>query len=63
MGSEEPSSSQPGEAGARVEGDWERFGPIRLRRFTKDDGRALILFERLDEPRGDDSVDTGAGGE
>jgi hypothetical protein len=62
MGSEGPSSSQPGEAGLKADQDWERFGPLRLRRFTKEDGRALILFERVEEPPGEDSVDSGTGG-
>jgi hypothetical protein len=28
----------------------ERFGPLRLRRITKPDGRALILYSRADPP-------------
>jgi hypothetical protein len=29
----------------------ERFGPLELRRLSKDDGRALILYRRSLDPR------------
>jgi hypothetical protein len=36
-------------------GEEERYGPLAVRRFRKDDGRALILYEaRDDEPDRDD---------
>jgi hypothetical protein len=28
----------------------ERFGPLRLRRIIKPDGRALIFYSRADSP-------------
>jgi hypothetical protein len=28
----------------------ERYGPLALERHRKDDGRALLLYERVEEP-------------
>ena len=27
----------------------ERYGPLRVRRYVKEDGRSLILYERAEE--------------
>jgi hypothetical protein len=32
---------------AEPNGDPERYGPLELRRYVKDDGRALTLFARV----------------
>jgi hypothetical protein len=42
-----PRSEQQG-AGSPAEEDGERFGPLRLQRLTKEDGRMLILYVRVD---------------
>jgi hypothetical protein len=44
----------PSELSAEVTpvGSTERYGPLAVRRFTKVDGRALILYERA-APGGD----------
>jgi hypothetical protein len=31
----------------------ERFGPLAVRRLVREDGRALILYTRVEEPDGD----------
>lgn len=30
----------------------ERFGPLRVMRHVKEDGRALTLYERIEDDRG-----------
>jgi hypothetical protein len=50
MGSEGPPPSQPDERPGSASEKDERFGPLRLRRTTKEDGRALILYYRIDDP-------------
>jgi hypothetical protein len=30
----------------------ERYGPLAVRRLVKDDGRALIVYERVEPPEG-----------
>jgi hypothetical protein len=45
---EEPPEPGPGDPGGdrtgAATGDDERYGPLRVRRTRKDDGRALILY-------------------
>jgi hypothetical protein len=42
-----PGSPAPEPPEAEVaDDDREHFGPLALRRLTKDDGRSLILYER-----------------
>jgi hypothetical protein len=53
MGSEGASSSEPGKATSVVERGEKRFGPLVVRRFEKEDGRALILFDRAGGNRAD----------
>jgi hypothetical protein len=36
----------PREPGEKVFGGEEVFGPVTVRRYVKDDGRALILYSR-----------------
>jgi hypothetical protein len=48
MGSDGSSSPEPGTG--TVERGQERFGPLAVRRYEKEDGRALILFDRAEEP-------------
>jgi hypothetical protein len=43
-----PRSEQQGD-GSSAEEENERFGPLRLQRLTKEDGRELILYFRVDE--------------
>ncbi len=38
----------PGPLEAREANPDERLGPLALRRMTKDDGRSLIVYERVD---------------
>ena len=41
----EPASGDPnGGPAAAAPGEEERYGPLRVRRTRKDDGRALILY-------------------
>jgi hypothetical protein len=47
----DPSDRQPTPAPAAA----EKFGPLTLQRLVKEDGRALILFNR-NEPSGDDAA-------
>jgi hypothetical protein len=42
---EQPPAGEPGEDEA------ERYGPLIVRRMVKEDGRALIRFERADDER------------
>jgi hypothetical protein len=37
-----PQGSPPGQGDAAV----ERYGPLAVRRLVKDDGRAVIVYER-----------------
>ncbi len=41
----------------------ERYGPLSLLRTRKDDGRALIVYERADGAAHDDADSAGAGAE
>jgi hypothetical protein len=41
------SAPGPGEAAV------ERYGPLAVRRLVKDDGRALIVYERVEPSEGD----------
>jgi hypothetical protein len=43
-------TSAPGPPDPPPAGEAQRYGPLLLRRFRKDDGRALILFSRQEEP-------------
>ncbi len=45
-----PGSSSQRPAPERDESPPERYGPLILRRLVKDDGRALIVYERAVEP-------------
>jgi hypothetical protein len=49
MRSEAPPPRDPGERPQDPEGE-ERYGPLRLKRITKEDGRALILYSRVEPP-------------
>ncbi len=40
------SSLGGGKADGDSEGGFERFGIVELERLTKDDGRALLVFQR-----------------
>jgi hypothetical protein len=50
-----PPPQQPDEAPQSVvrEVGTERFGPLEVKRYVKADGRALLLFNRV-EPAGGD---------
>jgi hypothetical protein len=54
-GSRDPDGGRPGAA----PGEEERYGPLRVRRTRKDDGRALILYS--DARRGHGGIDDDAG--
>lgn len=46
-------STQPPPGGASRVGDREeRYGPVLLRRYRKDDGRALLLYRHAGEEGG-----------
>ena len=45
-----PGSSPQGPASASGAPAVERYGPLELRRLVKDDGRALIVYERAESP-------------
>jgi hypothetical protein len=47
----EPPSQHAGAPGAAPPEDSQEFGPLRLVRRVKADGRALILFGRAERPR------------
>jgi hypothetical protein len=55
---ESPSSDPPHQLGADArrqseqERQGERFGPLVLTRYVKDDGRALILYARVRREHG-----------
>jgi hypothetical protein len=55
MGSDGSSSPEPGTG--TVERGQERFGPLVVRRYENEDGRALILFDRAEEPAAEDPPD------
>jgi hypothetical protein len=38
------------------------YGPLAVRRMTKDDGRALIVYERVEEPSQSGSGEPKRGG-
>ena len=40
--------AEPRPPGARGDPGAESFGPLAVRRMTKDDGRSLIVYERAD---------------
>jgi hypothetical protein len=44
MGSDYPPREEPEDGSARNGDEPQRFGPLELRRFTKEDGRRLILY-------------------
>jgi hypothetical protein len=46
QGAPPPDPEEP----SRQSQEEERFGPLRLRRITKPDGRALIFYSRADPP-------------
>ena len=48
--------------GAAKDPGAERYGPLALRRMTKDDGRSLIVYELVDRPPQDGSGDPGHDG-
>jgi hypothetical protein len=50
MASEAPPPAELVPASDGGDGKPERYGPLELRRFTKKDGRMLILYDRSDEP-------------
>jgi hypothetical protein len=55
----EPGSGDPeSEARGAATGGEERYGPLRVLRTRKDDGRALILYS--DARRGRAGIDDGA---
>jgi hypothetical protein len=45
-----PTSAEGPPDSAPAEERVERYGPLIVRRTVKDDGRALIRFDRADEP-------------
>ncbi len=45
-----PGSSGHGSPSAPGAPAAERYGPLDLRRLVKDDGRALIVYERAEPP-------------
>jgi len=46
----EPTGSEPGERTPGEHGD-ERYGPLRITRTHKDDGRELIFFSDIRDER------------
>ncbi len=48
----EPPPAEERSGAAASEDEPERFGPLLVRRLTKKDGRALILYERDDDRDG-----------
>jgi hypothetical protein len=49
MGQDGPPTPPPDDRPERPPEEGERFGPLRLQRITKDDGRLLILYSREEE--------------
>ena len=47
--SEDPSTPDPAPPSDASDDKREEFGPLSLRRLTKEDGRALILYSRVEE--------------
>jgi hypothetical protein len=47
------SCAQPENTPDTPDDEEERFGPLALRRLLKEEGRALILYTRADEPDGE----------
>jgi hypothetical protein len=47
-----PQAPPPRDQGERPQdpGSEERYGPLRLKRITKQDGRALIFYSRVAPP-------------
>jgi hypothetical protein len=45
-----PGSSSQGSDPDPGESDVESYGPLELRRLRKDDGRALIAYQRREPP-------------
>jgi hypothetical protein len=45
-----PTSAEEPPDAAPAEEPLERYGPLIVRRTVKEDGRALIRFDRADEP-------------
>jgi hypothetical protein len=54
MASEAPSPAEPGNGSDGADDEPERFGPLELHRFTKEDGRMLILYARTEPPEADE---------
>ena len=57
MASDGPSPPQTGKTADPRTGEEmneERFGPLVLRRTTKEDGRTLILYSTPDESQGEE---------
>jgi hypothetical protein len=54
-----PVGAAPGEEAGAAPGEEERYGPLRVRRTRKDDGRALILYS--DARRGHSGIDDDRG--
>jgi len=52
----EPSCDPPSEHDGRREEPPETFGPLTLRRYVKDDGRALILYTHPDTGHAEGSL-------
>ncbi|MGD0386500.1 MAG: hypothetical protein ABSB73_10230 [Solirubrobacteraceae bacterium] len=44
------SAEEPPQRAPAEEEPTERYGPLIVRRTVKEDGRALIRFDRADEP-------------
>jgi hypothetical protein len=51
----EGAGAAPGEGAGAAPGEEERYGPLRVRRTRKDDGRALTLYS--DARRGHSCID------
>ena len=49
-----PSAPDPGRGADADEGTEERFGPLVVRRTTKDDGRALLIYSSCKEPQSEE---------
>jgi len=49
-----PPSARPAVSGPPIPEapETERFGPLRVMRHVKDDGRALTLYERIEDDGG-----------
>jgi len=49
-----PSAPDPGRGADADEGTEERFGPLVLRRTTKDDGRSLLIYSSSKETQSEE---------